>query len=475
MQQRNTDCSRGTLTRRTALKAGAAGLVGLTAAQTALAAPKPKAEKQVLFIFLTGGLSHHDTLDMKPDAPSDVRGEFNPASTRTPGIQISEHLPLLAKQSETWSLVRSMATDSSGHGLACHMMLTGRRDLPPAFTQNKAPNETEWPSMPAVITYAMRDRNLDTPAAMILPEPSVNEAARVRPGQYTGRMHKRWDAWHVNIAAKCPLGNGACPDCFRFDDDTFDHAAETIFNTPQLTLPTGGSTRFRGRLDLLQEIQQQRTDLARSAKKLTSKLDQQRRQAISVLTNPNTSSAFEVENADPKLLERYGKNKFGLSCLMAKRLIAGGVKYVQVNLGKNSSWDTHRRNFVNLKRNLLPPLDLAVSSLLEDLKAEGMLENTLVVVTGEFGRTPKINKNAGRDHWGPCNTMLLAGGGVRGGNVIGKSDHIGAYPIEDKQTSENLSATIYQALGLPRGTTWTDADGLVHKIYKGDPIAGLMG
>ena len=159
---------------------------------------------------------------------------------------------------------------------------------------------------------------------------------------------------------------------------------------------------------------------------------------------------------------------------MAKRLMEGGVNLVQVNLGKNSSWDTHRRNFVNLKENLLPPLDQCVSALLDDLAASGRLDETLVIVTGEFGRTPKINKDAGRDHWGRVNSLLLAGGGVRGGTVIGASDRLGGEPISDLQTPENLAATIYEALGIPRQATWSDTDGRPHKLYHAPVISGLM-
>jgi len=181
-----------------------------------------------------------------------------------------------------------------------------------------------------------------------------------------------------------------------------------------------------------------------------------------------------VESADEQTLARYGKNKFGLSVLMAKRLIEGGVDLVQVNLGKNSTWDTHRRNFVNLKDHLLPPLDRCVSALLDDLDQSGRLDQTLVIVTGEFGRTPKVNKDAGRDHWGRVNTMLLAGGGVRGGLVIGASDRLGGEPLSDVQTPENLAATIYAALGIPQHALWTDLDGRPHKLYHAWPIQGLM-
>jgi len=193
-----------------------------------------------------------------------------------------------------------------------------------------------------------------------------------------------------------------------------------------------------------------------------------------VLASPAVRAAFDVEKADDAILDRYGKNKFGLSLLMASRLSQAGVNLVQVNLGKNSSWDTHRRNFINLKDNLLPYMDRAVSALLDDLAAGGLLDSTLVVMTGEFGRTPKINKDAGRDHWGPAMTVFFAGGGVQGGKVIGSTDKIAAYPTSDRQTPENLAATLYQTLGIPRTATWADVDGRPHELYRGDPIAKLM-
>jgi hypothetical protein len=427
--------------------------------------------KSVLLIFMTGGLAHQDSFDMKPDAPDTVRSEFNPVATRTPGIEICEHLPLLAQQSQHYALVRSIGTESSGHELACHMLLTGRLDLPPGFSTRVVPSPNEWPSIPSLVMYTTRGRN-NLPPAVVLPEPSVNEANRFRPGQYAGRLGSRWEAWHVDIAAKCPLGNGACPDCFRFEGTPFEHAAHSIFDTPQLTLPEGGSLRLSGRVGLLKEIERQRRDLETLAE--VNKLDRHRQQAISVLADPKTSQAFDVENADPRLLQRYGKNKFGLSLLMAYRLVSAGVNLVQVNLGKNSSWDTHRRNFVNLRENLLPPADRAVAALLQDLADSGLLDSTLVVLTGEFGRTPKINKDAGRDHWGPVMTSLFAGAGVRGGSVIGATDKIAAYPIADKQTPENVAATIYETLGVPRRADWVDFDGRPHQLYRGEPISGLM-
>jgi hypothetical protein len=465
------------LSRRTMLQAGTIGLMGLGISDLsrlrASAAGSTTPTKSVLFIFLTGGISHQDSFDLKPDAPDTVRGEFRPIATRTPGIEICEHLPLLAQRSDRFALVRSVATQSNGHEEACHMLLTGRLDFPPGFNVNNVPSPNEWPSIAAQVTHGTRGRN-NLPPAVVLPQPSINEAGRVRPGQFAGRLGPRYEAWHLNMAAPCLLGNGACPNCFRFDPtpEPFHHAADSIFTTPMLALPDGGETRLNSRLGLLNLVENQQRELERTAE--FGKLDRHRQQAISVLANPTVRSAFDVEKADAATLERYGKNKFGLSLLMGFRLIAAGVNLVQVNLGKNSSWDTHRRNFVNLKDNLLPYMDRAVSALLDDLASSGLLESTLVVLTGEFGRTPKINKDAGRDHWGPAMTVLFAGGGVRGGNVIGSTDKIAAYPTSDRQTPENLAATIYETLGMPHDATWTDIDGRPFELYRGEAIKGLM-
>jgi hypothetical protein len=463
-------------TRRTALQAGAIGLLGLgmteLSALRARAGSAPPRARSVIFVFLTGGLSQLDSFDLKPEAPDSIRGEFQPIATRTPGIQICEHLPLLAQQSDKYALVRSVATASNGHEEACHMLLTGRLDLPVGFSTQNVPNPNEYPSIPALVTFAKAGRGPNNlPPAIVLPEPSVNEEGRVRPGQYAGRLGPRWDAWHLNLAARCPLGNGACPHCFRFEGTPFEHTPPTIFETPTLTLPEGGSSRLGSRVRLLEHIDSQRQNLDRGATSQT--LDRHRQQALSVLSDPRTRQAFEVERADPRTLARYGRNKFGLSLLMAYRLVEAGVNLVQVNLGKNSSWDTHRRNFVNLKNNLFPYFDRSVSALLDDLAQSGLLRETLVIVTGEFGRTPRINPDAGRDHWGPVMSLLLAGGGVQGGHVIGATDRIAAQPIADRQTPESLAATLYTALGIAPHTIWHDTDGRPYEVCRAEPIVGL--
>jgi hypothetical protein len=457
------------------IQAGSIGLMGLgladVAAARALAAPsKSIPHKSVIFVFLNGGISHQDSFDLKPEAPDSVRGEFRPIATRTPGLDICEHLPFLALQSERYALVRSIASGSSGHEEACHMLFTGRLDFPAGFSLARVPTPNEWPSLAAQVTYLTKGKD-NLPAAAVLPQPSVNEAAAVRPGQFAGRLGSKYEAWHLHVASACALGNGACPNCFRFDGTPYQHGSPTIFEMPTLSLPEGGRFRLDNRVALLANIEQQQRQLERGAE--LARLDRSRQQAISVLADPRVQQAFDVERADPQVLARYGKNKFGLSLLMARRLVEAGVNMVQVNLGKNSSWDTHRRNFPNLKENLLPYMDRAVSGLLDDLDESGLLENTLVVVTGEFGRTPKINADGGRDHWGPVMTSLFAGAGVRGGNVIGATDKIAAQPIADRHTIENLAATVLSTLGIPRDAQWIDFDGRPHEVYRAEPVAGL--
>ena len=464
------------LSRRSLIQAGSIGLMGLGMADVAtarsLAGPGSyTSDKSVIFVFLNGGISHQDSFDMKPDAPDTVRGEILPIATRTPGLEICEHLPLLAQRSQRYALVRSIASGSSGHEEACHMLFTGRLDFPAGFTLGRSPSPNEWPSLASQITYLTAGRN-NLPPAAVLPQPSVNEAGSVRPGQYAGKLGPKYEAWHLHVAAACALGNGACPNCFRFEGTPFEHGSATIFEMPTLSLPEGGRFRLHNRGELLANIERQQQRLEAGSE--LAKLDRSRQQAISVLADPKVHAAFEVEQADPRLVARYGKNKFGLSLLMARRLVEAGVSMVQVNLGKNSSWDTHRRNFPNLKDNLLPYMDLAVSGLLDDLAENGLLESTLVVVSGEFGRTPKINADGGRDHWGPVMTSLFAGGGVRGGTIIGATDKIAAEPIAERQTIENLAATVLSTLGIPREAQWIDIDGRPHEVFRADPIWGLM-
>ena len=485
--------------RREAIQAGAIGLLGLgmnhleplRALGAALSggsdlaagrAPDSAASgaakaRSVIYIFLSGGLSQLESFDLKPDAPEGIRGEFRPIATTTPGIAICEHLPRLARRSHLWALVRSLTHGSNDHSAGHHIMLTGRSDLPPGFDPNR-PRPGDWPSI-AAIAGAMTVPRHNLPPAVVLPEKLIHNTGRVIPGQFAGEMGPRRDPWFIEASPFDPAAYGAYP-AYEFDHQQRPQAAHKSkrFQAPSLGLPEGFSrARLSGRLSLLGFLDRQRKALDRLA--TSQPFDRHRQAALSLLTDAKVRSAFDVLDAEPKLLDRYGRHSFGWSLLMARRLVEVGVNLVQVNLGNNETWDTHGNMFPHLKEKLLPPADQALSAMLDDLDSSGLLDSTLIVMAGEFGRTPRIStlpqyyKLPGRDHWGKVQSVFLAGGGVRGGRVVGSSDQTGGFPRSDPQTPENLAATIYRALGLPATIAWHDAQDRPHYVYRGDPIAGL--
>jgi hypothetical protein len=470
-------------TRRTAIQAGAVGLLGLGAghveALRALAGPggaPPQPARAVIYIFLSGGLSQIDSFDPKPDAPAEVRGEFRPIATRTPGVHVSEHLPQLARRSHRWALVRSLTHPSNDHSAGHMIMLSGRTPVPPGFSAS-APRADDWPSIATVAGALTRPRN-NLPPAAVLPEKLVHTSGRVIPGQFAGEMGRPRDPWFIETSPYDPLAYGAYPE-YEFDHQERPHppGKKRVFHAPDLSLPEGlGAGRLGGRLDILGHIDRQRRDLETCA----VALDRQRQTAVALLTRPSVRQAFDVRRADPRVQDRYGRNAFGWSLLMARRLVEAGVNLVQVNLGNNETWDTHGNAFPHLKDKLFPPTDRALSALLDDLADSGLLDTTLIVMAGEFGRTPKVSrlpqfyKLAGRDHWGAVQTVFFAGGGVRGGVVVGSSDKVGGHPATEPQTPENMAATIYQALGIPATAMWQDALDRPHHVYHSRPIAGLM-
>lgn len=467
------------VSRREAIQAGAIGLLGLgvnhLGALQAIGNREPTA-KNVIFIFLSGGLSQHDSFDPKPEAPDAIRGEFQSIATRTPGLQICEHLPRLAERSDRWSIVRSLTHSRNEHSEGHLLMLTGRSDLPPAFDPNR-PLSTDWPSIAAVAGAMTRPRN-NLPPAVVLPERLVHRTGRTIPGQFAGQMGPQRDPWFVEASPYNPVTYGAFPEYLFHHHDGRASDERLKFQAPNLSLPSGlGEGRLDTRFALLSHLESQRRDLERAA--AGEQFDQHRQQAISLLAEGSVQQAFDVTSGDDRTLDRYGRNSFGWSCLMAARLVEAGVNLVQVNLGNNESWDTHEAEFHNLKNFLFPPTDRAVSALLDDLAERGLLESTLVIMAGEFGRTPRIftipsAKLPGRDHWGRVQSVFFAGGGVEGGRVIGSSDKIGAEPASDPVTPENFAATIYRALGIPPLAVWHDAVDRPHQIYHGEPIAGLF-
>lgn len=479
------------VSRRLAIQAGAVGLLGLGSnhlqALRAAAAPDgstpgdtPAAEA-CIYIFLPGGLSQHDSFDLKPHAPDNIRSEFRPIATQTPGIEICEHLPLLAQRSNRWALVRSLTHPYNEHFEGIMAMQSGRTPMPRGFSPG-TPKPTDWPSMASIAGEATVPRN-NLPPAVVLPEKLMNPGRKLASGQFAGLMGERRNPWFINAAPFTVISgrriHGAFPEySFSFEKEGAVKSDHLVFEAPQLSLPEGlGRGRLKNRLALLTHIEQQRRRLDQSAQ--TDAYDRYRQRAISLLADAKVQRAFDVTRADDKTQDRYGRNSFGWSLLMARRLVEAGVNLVQVQLGNWTSWDTHGSNFPILKNFLFPPADKALSALLDDLHSSGRLEKTLIAMAGEFGRTPKLTtltrayKKPGRDHWGGVQTVFFAGGGVKGGTVVGSSDKIAAYPAANPQRPENMAATIYHSLGIPATAVWHDDLDRPHRIYHGDPITGL--
>ncbi|MBM3995249.1 MAG: DUF1501 domain-containing protein [Planctomycetes bacterium] len=483
------------LSRRTMLQAGAIGLLGLgmnhCAALRAAAFPHPQPLSQgerggrarsCIYIFLSGGLSQHESFDLKPDAPEGIRGEFRPAATRTPGIQISEYLPRLRERSEHWAIVRSLTHPTNGHTLGHFYMLTGRTTHPPGFRDERETRPTHWPAIASVVGDAIPPRNNNLPPAIVLPERLVHWSGGTIPGAYGGMMGRRRDPLFIEAS---PYGNpmwrGAYPE-YTFPNSqrhTPSTPDDRVFQAPNIALSPGvNGNRLAGRLDLLRQVDEQRQTLERGA--TTQSFDEHRQNAISLLADPRVRRAFDVTNADARTQERYGRNSFGWSLLMAFRLVEAGVNMIQVNLGNNETWDTHGDIFHRLRDKLFPPTDRALCALIDDLRATGLFDSTLIVIGSEFGRTPRLStladsyNGAGRDHWGAVQSIFFAGGGIRGGAVVGSSDRHGAYPASSPQSPESMAATIYHALGIPHTAMWRDTIDRPHHVYHGEPIPGLL-
>jgi hypothetical protein len=488
------------VTRRTAVQAGALGLLGLGmnhlealraatsaagAGPAAAAATATATARSCIYIFLSGGLAQHESFDLKPDAPEGIRGEFRPIATRTPGLAICEHLPGLARRSRHWAVVRSLTHATNDHTLGHYLMLTGRSQADPGFRGDRKPRSTDWPSIASIVGDAVAARHhhhYNLPPAIVLPERLVHWSGGVIPGAYGGQMGSHRDPFFIEAS---PYGNpfwrGAYPE-YTFPNHSKkppESPDDRVYQAPNLTLSPGMTLdRLHHRTELLGALDRQRGVLEATA--TAARFDRHRESAVSLLASPEVRHAFDVTRAEEKTQERYGRNSFGWSLLMAFRLVEAGVSLVQVNLGNNETWDTHGDIFPRMKDKLLPPTDRALCALLDDLESQGLLDSTLILMGSEFGRTPRLSTLAAsypgpdRDHWGAVQSVWFAGGGVRGGTVVGSSDKIGAYPAANPQTPENMAATIYKALGIPNTATWQDALDRPHQIYQGSPIPGLI-
>lgn len=414
--------------RRELLQVGYSGLLGLglssvvgaraRADQPSLAGRKKP--KSVLIVFLTGAASHHETFDPKPNAPDEIRGEYKPIPTKTPGLLACEYLPKLAQRSNLYSVVRSLSHRENNHLVATHHVLTGQ--MQPGAFFDKIASRDDYPNYAAGLSY-FRKPPEGTPVGVNLPT-YLMEGPLLWPGQYAGFLGPKHDVMQITQDPNRP-----------------DFKVENL-------RPAAGMdvTQMRDRMALLNAVNDKQKWLTEAAE--TKKLTDQQQQAVAVLTSGKVAKAFDIDLEPVAVRDRYGRHAFGQSCLLARRLVEADVPVVQANMGRVQNWDNHGDLFKRMKKDLLPPLDSGVSALLDDLSDRGLLEDTLVMMLGEFGREPKINKTGGREHWAPCYSALFAGAGVRGGQVIGKSDKNGGYPVTTPYSPDDIGATVYSVLGI---------------------------
>lgn len=451
------------ITRREWLRIGALAPLGLSLSDLVLsrsaeAAPllavrgaHPRSfgrARNCILAFLFGAPPHQDLWDLKPDAPAEIRGEFRPIDTSVPGIQIGDHLPRTAAQAHRYSIVRSVTHPDNTHTVAMHYMLTGVRHRNP--TSNPRNEPTDFPCFGAVAQHLLEGSGPFPPAVSLnAPANQVSANNHIFPGFFAGWLGSRADPLFISQ-------NAHQPD-FR------------PFAVPEALTPR----RLLQRRRLLEEVDRLRTDATGLAEAGTLRAHQEA--AFNLITSPEARRAFDLTQETAATREQYGDSAFGQGLLLARRLVEAGVRLVTVNWARDDAfWDTHSDNFGRLKNSLLPPFDRGFSALLADLDTRGLLEETLVVCLGEFGRTPEINKDAGRDHWAACNSVVLAGGGVKGGFVYGKSDRIAAYPDEDPVTPEALAATIYYALGIDPHTELSDPQGRPVPLCTAEPVRALF-
>ncbi len=448
------------LSRRHLLQVGGISLLGLHLPGLLQAAErssdrKPRA-KSVIFLHQFGGPSHHDTFDMKPAAPEAIRGEFKPAFSKAPGIVLCDRLPRMAGVADKFTLIRSLHHEMKNHNSATYYSLTGH--APPLDDIRLRDTRELYPAYGSVV-----DRLAPAKAGVptFVSYPYLLRDGSITPGQHASFLGKTHDPFFVGQDPNSP-----------------------DFRLPELSLPANLSPdRLENRREVMRMIDHQSELLEFSAK--ARGIDASYQKALAMLTAPKVKKAFDLSDEPAALRDKYGRTTYGQSCLLARRLVEAGARFVNVyfaaTIGGQSDtggWDTHGFNgkpmYPILKSYLIPITDQVVPTLLDDLDARGLLDETLVVWMGEFGRSPRINNLAGRDHWPQCYTALVAGGGVRRGSVFGASDKYGAYPANDPVRPDDLAATIFQLLGIDPHTEVYDALNRPLLIAQGKPIAGLL-
>ncbi|MDR3621757.1 MAG: DUF1501 domain-containing protein [Paludisphaera borealis] len=419
--------------------------------------------RSCIAIFYYGGPSQLETFDPKPDAPAEIRGEFGTIATSAPGVRISEHLPMTARVMHKAALIRSMHHKNTLHDPASIHTFTGR--LPPQgdFELFSAAPQ-QFPSWGGTVAYMLRDRDLAVAHAAL---PFVFHNVVETPCQGAGFLGSSFDPFRIEV----------------------DPGAKS-YRSDLLASREGIDADRRGVRRALLETMESRTGPPGA-----DRMKMHYEKAYRLLASEVVGRALDISREDPRLLDRYGsadgvwaqgsgtnsesgygRNMRGRNLLLARRLVEAGVPFVNVYDFKQQgqNWDTHSRNFAQHKETLLPPMDRGFSALVEDLDARGLLESTLVVGLGEFGRTPRINKDAGRDHWPQCYSVILAGGGVRGGTVVGASDRFAAYPDTDPVTPADLAATIFWRFGLDPASEIRDTQNRPYKLADGQPITALF-
>ena len=445
--------------RRHVLKVGAAGVVASAlppylrpaAASTGNGTGRAKS---VIVVVLSGGLSQLDTLDPKPDAPVEIRGEFSNIHTVVPGVSVCEHLPLLAQQLGRWSVVRTMAHTEGNHLLAMHVALTGRPTPVPRGTASdldRVQSRNDFPNLASALNF-VRPRNDGIPSGVSLPNYFI-EGPLTWPGQYAGFLGPRHDPWQIN-----------------HDPNDANFKVDALSRPDDVAAP-----RLLSRRELLDQLELDRTPAATSQ---VAAFSEQQGLAFNLLTADRVARAFEINQEPEETRERYGRNKFGQSLLLSRRLVEAGVPVIQAAMGIVQTWDTHVDNWGRLKNTLLPQLDRGLAALMDDLSASGRLEETLVVVTGEFGRTPRVSTLPGstipgRDHWPPVYSALFASAGVGGGQVLGQSDATAAYPVSRSWTPADMCTTIFDALGVSHDAVVVDPLGRPNHLLNGSVMSQL--
>ena len=434
------------------------GTLGLSLAdflglrQMSLGAPSGGGKaKTCIVLYCWGGMSHHETWDPKPNAPAEYRGEFQPIATAVPGIRIGEHMPRLARHTDKLAIIRSIHHRSSAHGKGMYWNWTGHAPMAADQAVNQPPSRQDWPSLGAIVGK-FRRAPVGFPAAVQLPYPMVDNNT-LQAGENAGFLGQAFDPIIVR------------PDRGRaWGGVSRDLGAMVLQRAEGVD-----SARLGQRQSLTEQLNQPRRALPG-----TRTFEHFRQMAADILVNPTVQSAFNLDQEPANVRDRYGDHLCGQSVLLARRLTGAGVPIVSVicaagdlNGSSGDHWDTHGNNFNRLKRDLLPPYDRAVSALLADLYDRGRLDETLVVLITEFGRTPRINGGAGRDHYPSCYSVALAGGGIRGGQVHGASDRMGALPADQQCGPNDLHATIFHALGIDLDTHLEDNTGRPYPLTDG--------